>query len=278
LRRRAAAKAAPAGTGGSTSTRRAGDAKAGRRHVGLAPGAEPAKVVKAFVDFQNDVTAKDIGQAVREGMRSIEHVKRFTTNGMATDQGKTSNVHGLSIAAEIGSASRCRRSALTTFRPPYTPVTFGAIVGHSRGALFDVDAPDADAFLGRGAGRRVRGCRQWKRAWYFPKPGEDMHAAVAARMPDGARGRRHLRRLDARQDRGPGRTPPTFMEPLYTNAWRSSAPALPLWHHAARGRLRHGRRRVGRLAEDRFHVTTTTGGAARVLHHMEDYSRPSSRI
>ena len=68
--------------------------------IGSAPGAGADTTVKAFVDFQNDVTAKDVRLAVREGMHSIEHVKRFTTNGMATDQGKTSNLHGLAIAAE----------------------------------------------------------------------------------------------------------------------------------------------------------------------------------
>jgi sarcosine oxidase, subunit alpha len=91
--------------------------------------------IKAFVDYQNDVTAKDIKLAIREGFRSIEHIKRYTTNGMATDQGKTSNLNGLQIAstalgkpvADIG---------LTTFRPPYTPQTFGALAGHAKDDLF----------------------------------------------------------------------------------------------------------------------------------------------
>src|SRR5690606_22054780 len=102
-------------------------------------GEGPAKnghAGKAFVDFQNDVTAKDIRLAVREGFRSIEHVKRFTTNGMATDQGKTSNMHGLAIAAEA-QGKPVPEVGLTTFRPPYTPVTFGALVGHARGSLFE---------------------------------------------------------------------------------------------------------------------------------------------
>jgi sarcosine oxidase subunit alpha len=81
----------------------------GRQHDRRRTGRGPGKVVKAFVDFQNDVTAKDIRLAVQEGMHSIEHVKRFTTNGMATDQGKLSNLHGLAIAAECW-ASRSRRS------------------------------------------------------------------------------------------------------------------------------------------------------------------------
>ncbi|RVD49123.1 sarcosine oxidase subunit alpha, partial [Mesorhizobium sp. M7A.F.Ca.ET.027.03.2.1] len=107
-----------------------------RGMLGAAPGAGPDTTVKAFVDFQNDVTAKDIRQAVHEGMRSIEHVKRFTTNGMATDQGKTSNMHGLAIAAET-LGKPIPEVGLTTFRAPYTPVTFGAIVSHARGPLFD---------------------------------------------------------------------------------------------------------------------------------------------
>jgi sarcosine oxidase subunit alpha len=92
--------------------------------------------VKAFVDFQNDVTAKDIGLALREGFESIEHLKRYTTTGMATDQGKTSNMAALGLVAE-----RLNRPVpqvgTTTFRMPYTPVTFGALIGAHRGALFD---------------------------------------------------------------------------------------------------------------------------------------------
>src|SRR6185312_3736844 len=107
-----------------------------RGMAGAAPGAGPDSTAKAFVDFQNDVTAKDIRLAVGQGMRSIEHVKRFTTNGMATDQGKTSNLHGLAIAADT-LGKTMPEVGLTTFRPPYTPVTFGAIVNHSRGPLFE---------------------------------------------------------------------------------------------------------------------------------------------
>src|SRR5690606_6084985 len=84
---------------------------------------------KAFVDFQNDVTAKDIRLAVREGFKSIEHIKRYTTTGMATDQGKTSNINGLAIASDaVGKAAPS--VGLTTFRPPYTPTSFGAFTGY----------------------------------------------------------------------------------------------------------------------------------------------------
>jgi sarcosine oxidase subunit alpha len=91
---------------------------------------------RAFVDFQNDVTVKDIELAVREGFESVEHMKRYTTTGMATDQGKTSNMSALKIVSQ--SLNRpIPDIGTTTFRPPYTPVTFGALIGPARGALFD---------------------------------------------------------------------------------------------------------------------------------------------
>ncbi len=239
--------------------------------AGAAPGAEPDKTVKAFVDFQNDVTAKDIGQAVREGMRSIEHVKRFTTNGMATDQGKTSNLHGLAIAAEV-LGKPMPEVGLTTFRPPYTPVTFGAIVGHGRGALFDPTRRTPTHGWAEAHGAVFEDVGLWKRAWYFPRTGEDMHAAVAreCRTVREAAGIFDASTLGKIEVVGPDAA--EFMELLYTNPWKKLGV----------GRCRYGIMLredgfiyddgvVGRLADDRFHVTTTTGGAARVLHHMEDY-------
>ncbi|MGG2473986.1 sarcosine oxidase subunit alpha, partial [Rhizobium sp. BR5] len=104
--------------------------------IGAAEGAGEGTGVKAFIDFQHDVCAKDIRLAVREGMHSVEHIKRFTTNGMASDQGKMSNMHGLAIASEALGRD-LPKVGLTTFRQPYTPVTFGTLINHSRGALFD---------------------------------------------------------------------------------------------------------------------------------------------
>ncbi|MBN9071259.1 MAG: sarcosine oxidase subunit alpha [Rhizobiales bacterium] len=239
--------------------------------LGAGPGAGPDTTVKAFVDFQNDVTAKDIRQAVREGMRSIEHVKRFTTNGMATDQGKTSNMLGLAIAAETLDKD-IPQVGLTTFRAPYTPVTFGAIVNHSRGALFDPTRKTAIHPWAEANGAVFEDVGQWKRAWYFPRAGEDMHAAVNREC---ATVRRTAGLFDAStlgkiEVAGPDAA--TFMELLYTNPWQKLEP----------GRCRYGLMLredgfiyddgvVGRLAPDRFHVTTTTGGAARVMNMMEDY-------
>ncbi len=239
--------------------------------VGAAPGAGRDTTVKAFVDFQNDVTAKDIRQAVKEGMRSIEHVKRFTTNGMATDQGKTSNLHGLAIAAEM-LGREIPEVGLTTFRPPFTPVTYGALVAHSRGKLFDPTRRTAMHEWSERQGAVFEDVGQWKRAWYYPKSGEDMHAAVnrecrTVRQNAGMFDASTLGKIEV-----VGPDAAAFMELLYTNPWQKLEP----------GRCRYGIMLredgfiyddgvVGRLSPERFHVTTTTGGAARVLHHMEDY-------
>jgi sarcosine oxidase subunit alpha len=239
--------------------------------LGSGPGAGAGTTVKAFVDFQNDVTAKDIRQAVHEGMRSIEHVKRFTTNGMATDQGKTSNMHGLAIAAET-LGKEIPEVGLTTFRAPYTPVTFGAIVNHARGPLFDPTRRTATHAWAEAQGAVFEDVGQWKRAWYFPKPGEDMHAAVnrecvTVRKTAGLFDASTLGKIEV-----VGPDAAKFMELLYTNPWEK----LEV------GRCRYGIMLredgfiyddgvVGRLAPDRFHVTTTTGGAARVMNMMEDY-------
>jgi len=239
--------------------------------LGSGPGAGAGTTVKAFVDFQNDVTAKDIRQAVHEGMRSIEHVKRFTTNGMATDQGKTSNMHGLAIAAETLNKP-IPQVGLTTFRAPYTPVTFGAIVNHARGPLFDPTRKTPIHPWAEANGAVFEDVGNWKRAWYFPKPGEDMHAAVnrecvTVRQAAGLFDASTLGKIEV-----VGPDAAKFMELLYTNPWEK----------LEAGRCRYGIMLredgfiyddgvVGRLAADRFHVTTTTGGAPRVMNMMEDY-------
>ncbi len=264
------AEAAEAG-GGSLSV--SGEAAFGWTGgmIGAAEGAGKETTVKAFVDFQHDVTAKDIRLAVREGMQSIEHIKRFTTNGMASDQGKLSNMHGLAIAAEV-LGKDIPQVGLTTFRAPYTPVTYGTLIAHSRGDLFDParKTPLHGELVKQGA--EFEDVGNWKRAWYFPRRGEDMHAAVnrecrTAREVAGIFDASTLGKIEV-----VGPDAAKFLNLLYTNAWDTLKP----------GKCRYGIMTredgfvyddgvVGRLAEDRFHVTTTTGGAPRVLHHMEDY-------
>ncbi|WP_430439735.1 sarcosine oxidase subunit alpha [Shinella sp.] len=239
--------------------------------AGAGEGAGVDTTVKAFVDFQNDVCAKDIRLAVREGMHSIEHIKRFTTNGMATDQGKLSNIHGLAIASEVLNRE-IPKIGLTTFRAPYTPVTFGALISHSRGDLFDPARKTPVHAWEEAHGAVFEDVGNWKRAWYYPRPGETMHDAVnrECRTVRSAAGLFDASTLGKIEVVGPDAA--EFLNLMYTNAWDTLKP----------GRCRYGIMLredgfvyddgvVGRLAEDRFHVTTTTGGAPRVMNHMEDY-------
>jgi len=240
-------------------------------HIGAAKGAGPDSAAKAFVDYQNDVTAKDIRLAVREGYRSIEHVKRYTTTGMATDQGKMSNMHGLAIAAHM-LEKPIPEVGLTTFRSPYTPVTFGTLIGHNKGELFDVTRRTPMYDWAKENGADFEDVGNWKRAWYFPKNGEDMHTSTAreTKTTREVAGLFDASTLGKIEVVGPDAV--KFMNLMYTNAWDS----LKV------GRCRYGIMTredgfvyddgvVARMAEDRFHVTTTTGGAPRVLNMMEDY-------
>ncbi|MGB3815804.1 MAG: sarcosine oxidase subunit alpha [Shinella sp.] len=239
--------------------------------AGSGEGAGVDTTVKAFVDFQNDVCAKDIRLAVREGMHSIEHIKRFTTNGMATDQGKLSNIHGLAIASEVLNRE-IPKIGLTTFRAPYTPVTFGTLISHSRGDLFDPARKTPMHAWEEAHGALFEDVGNWKRAWYYPRAGETMHDAVnrECRTVRNAAGIFDASTLGKIEVVGPDAA--EFLNLMYTNAWDTLKP----------GRCRYGIMLredgfvyddgvVGRLAEDRFHVTTTTGGAPRVMNHMEDY-------
>ena len=226
---------------------------------------------KAFVDFQNDVTANDIQLAVREGYHSVEHVKRYTTTGMATDQGKTSNINALAILSRER-ASDIPSVGTTTFRMPYTPTSIGMIAGRDIGGLFDpVRTTPMDKWH-RAAGAKFEHVGQWMRAWYYPKDGETMQEAVtreveAARKYAGLLDASTLGKIDIR-----GRDAAEFLNRIYTNSW------LKL----GIGKCRYGLMCkddgmvmddgvTTRLAEDHFHMTTTTGGAAGVLDWLEEW-------
>jgi sarcosine oxidase subunit alpha len=232
---------------------------------------------KAFVDFQNDVTTKDLAIATSEGFRAIEHVKRYTTAGMATDQGKTGNLNTLAAVAALTGRS-IPEIGLTTFRPPYTPVTFGTFAGAARGDLFDpirrTPIDDQDAVF--------EDVGTWQRARYFPRPGETMRQAVAreCRAVRNDLGLFDASTLGKIEVVGPDSA--EFLNRMYTGDFARLEP----------GRCKYGLLLgedgfirddgvIARLAPDRFHVTTTTGGAAGVLHHMEDYLQtefPSLRV
>ncbi len=271
----AAAREAAAAAGFSVPEARALVVEGAPTAYGGTLGAPPHVLgdrrLKAFVDYQNDVCVKDLELAVQEGMRSIEHVKRYTTTGMATDQGKLSNLNALAVAA-AAQHKPIPEVGLTTFRPPYTPVTFGAFAGPARGDLFDPirRTPMHDWASDRGAAFEDVGL--WKRAWYFPRAGESMHDSVAreCRTARASVGLFDASTLGKIEVVGPDAA--VFLERMYGNAFRKLEP----------GRCRYGLMLneagflmddgvIARLAPDRFHVTTTTGGAPRVLAHMEDY-------
>lgn len=225
----------------------------------------------AFVDLQHDVTTKDLKLAAQEGFRSIEHVKRYTTTGMATDQGKTSNLNAMAITAE-NTGKTIPQVGLTTFRQPYTPVTFGSLAGHNRGDLFDPVRRTPIHAWAEAQGAAFEDVGLWKRAHYFPKAGEDAHQAVArecatVRTTAGVFDASTLGKIEV-----VGPDAAEFLERMYVNPWKK----LEV------GRCRYGVLLneagfiiddgvVGRIATDVFHVTTTTGGAQRVLTMMEDY-------
>ncbi len=231
---------------------------------------DPRKV-KAFVDFQNDVTAKDVRLATQEGFRSIEHVKRYTTTGMATDQGRLSNINALAIVSK--ELKRPETAiGLTTFRPPYSPTTFGNFAGIARGPLFDPVRTTPIHGWAVEHGAKFEDVGIWKRAHFFPRGGEDIHAAVAreCRAVRTSVGMFDASTLGKIEVVGPDAA--EFVDRLYTNPFKKLAV----------GSLRYGVMLredgfvmddgvIARIAEDRFHITTTTGGAPRVLNHMEDY-------
>ncbi|PQP25816.1 2Fe-2S iron-sulfur cluster-binding protein [Rhodococcus opacus] len=224
-----------------------------------------------FVDVQRDATVADLARAVGAGMTSMEHIKRYTTIGTAHDQGKTSGVISSGITAEL-LGRPIETLGTTTFRPPYTPVAFAALAGRSRGALFDPERVTAlhDWHVGRGAVFEDVG--QWKRPRYYPLPGEDMDAAVlrecaAVRRSIGILDGSTLGKIDVQ-----GPDAGVLLDMVYTNMMST----LKV------GMVRYGVMcgvdgmviddgTVMRLADDRFQVFTTTGGAAKILDWMEEW-------
>jgi sarcosine oxidase subunit alpha len=228
---------------------------------------------KAFVDWQHDVTTRDLKLATQEGFRSIEHIKRYTTTGMATDQGKTSNLNALGVvSSEIGQP--IPKIGLTTFRMPYTPITFGSFAGFQRGDLFDPARLTPTHPWAKSRGAVFEDVGLWKRARYFPKSNEDMHAAVArecvaVRNSCGIFDASTLGKIEV-----VGKDAATFMNRMYVNAWSNLAVGRSKYGVLCRDDgFVYDDGVVARTAENRFHVTTTTGGAARVLALMEDYAQ-----
>jgi sarcosine oxidase subunit alpha len=224
---------------------------------------------KQFIDYQNDVSAADIFLAAREGFESVEHVKRYTAMGFGTDQGKLGNINGMAILAQALNKT-IPETGTTTFRPNYTPVSFGTFAGRELGEFFDPVRKTALHEWHVEQGAVFEDVGNWKRPWYYPRAAEGLHEAVAreslaVRTSVGILDASTLGKIDIQ---GPDSA--KLLNWVYTNPW---------------SRLEVGKCRYGlmldengmifddgvtvRLADQHYLMTTTTGGAARVLTWLE---------
>ena len=226
---------------------------------------------KQFVDLQNDVTAADVELAAREGYRSVEHLKRYTTLGMGTDQGKTSNLNGIAILA--GALEKPAGSVgVTTYRPPYTPVTVGALAGRDSGRFLAPTraTPLQDWHEDNGAVFTPAGL--WQRPHYYPRPGESPVDAVnrevlAVRQGVGIVDVSTLGRIDLH-----GGDVAEFLNRVYINGFKTLAIGMCRYGVMLRddGRI-FDDGTVARMADNHYIITTTTANAGPVMAHLEYY-------
>ncbi|MBR9764785.1 MAG: sarcosine oxidase subunit alpha family protein [Rhodobacteraceae bacterium] len=234
-------------------------------------GASYDKRAKTWLDFQNDVKVSDIQLAAQEGYESVEHAKRYTTLGMATDQGKLSNINGLAVLSDALNEA-IPQVGTTTFRPPYTPISMGAIAGQGRGETFQPLRRTPIHAWHEAHGVQWEPVGHWRRPYAFPKAGESTHDAVNREITTV---REKVGLLDASTlgkliVKGPdaGR----FLDMLYTNMMSTLKP----------GRCRYGLMCnengfliddgvVARIDENTFLCHTTTGGADTIHAHMEEW-------
>jgi heterotetrameric sarcosine oxidase alpha subunit len=225
---------------------------------------------KAFVDLQNDVTAKDVEIAYREGFRAVEHLKRYTTLGMATEQGKTSNVNGHALMAHL-TGQKMAEAGTTRYRPPHVPIAIGALAGPHVGAHFKATRyPSGHAWaLENGASMVEVG--QWLRPRWFARPGEKdwlesvTREARTVRAAAGVCDVSTLGKIDIQ-----GRDAGAFLDRVYVNMFSSLAV----------GKARYGLMlredgfvlddgTTARLGPDHYVMSTTTGNAGKVMQHLE---------
>jgi sarcosine oxidase subunit alpha len=229
-----------------------------------------ASTSKSFVDFQNDVTRDDVALAAREGYRSVELLKRYTTLGMGTDQGKTSNINGLAILAALTERS-IPEVGTTVFRPPFTPVALGAFAGHHRGKSLRPTRLTSGHAWATEQGASFVEAGAWLRALMFPRPGEKdwlqttVREVNAVRSTVGVCDVSTLGKIDVQ-----GRDAGVFLDRIYTNMM-STVPV---------GKVRYGLMlredgfvfddgTVARLGADHYLVSTTTANAPKVMQHLE---------
>jgi sarcosine oxidase subunit alpha len=224
----------------------------------------------AFIDPQNDVTTKDVTVAQREGFRRVEHLKRYTTLGMATDQGKAGNVIGLAIMAEL-SGRTIPDTGTTVYRPPFAPIAIGALAGTSRGKAFRPTRLPPSHNYAKSQGGVFVEAGQWLRAQWFPQAGESEwresvdREVTTVRSKVGVCDVSTLGKIDIQ-----GADAATLLDRIYVNTFST----LPV------GKARYGLMlredgfamddgTTSRLADDHFYMTTTTANAARVMQHLE---------
>ncbi|OYU18049.1 MAG: sarcosine oxidase subunit alpha [Rhodobacteraceae bacterium PARR1] len=234
-------------------------------------GATHALKSKMWLDYQNDVKVSDVQLAAREGYESVEHTKRYTTLGMATDQGKLSNINGLAVLAQALNED-IPQVGTTTFRPPYTPVTLGALAGESRGEIFQPLRKTPMHGWHEAKGAYLEPVGLWRRPYCFPRTGETHEQAVHREVLNT---RSALGLLDASTlgkiiVKGPDAG--KFLDMLYTGVMST----LPI------GKCRYGLMCneqgflsddgvVARIDEDTWLCHTTSGGADRIHAWMEDW-------
>lgn len=234
-------------------------------------GANTKLKFKAFLDYQNDVKVSDVQLAAQEGYTSVEHTKRYTTLGMASDQGKLSNINGLAILSE-SLGQQIPATGTTTFRPPYTPISFGSMAGEARGEIFQPLRKTPMHAWHEAHGVFFEPVGHWRRPYTYPKSGESHRDAVNREIVNT---RTNVGLLDATTlgkliVKGPDAG--KFLDMLYTNMMST----LPV------GKCRYGLMCnengflsddgvVVRLAEDTWLCHTTTGGADRIHAHMEEW-------
>jgi sarcosine oxidase subunit alpha len=267
-----AAEGAGGAPGGLATPSGEGPPETGPAPAPVTPArAGPALRAKAFLDLQNDVKVSDVELAAREGYASVEHAKRYTTLGMATDQGKLSNLPGLAVLAGALGAPEAAVGT-TTFRPPYAPVTLGALAGEARGPLFKpTRRTPVDAWHDAN-GAHWEPVADWRRPYCFRRPGESVEAAVRREVLNA---RANVGLLDAStlgklMVSGPDAA--RFLDLIYTGVMSSLAV----------GRCRYGLMCnengflfddgvVARLSETAFLCHTTSGGAERVHGWLEEW-------
>ncbi|MEU4996842.1 sarcosine oxidase subunit alpha family protein [Streptomyces sp. NPDC021622] len=236
-------------------------------------GSDPAAWDTHFVDLQRDVTVADVWRSTGAGMRGVEHVKRYTSLGTANDQGKTSGVNAIGVIAEaLGAGASPGEIGTTAYRAPYTPVAFAALAGRERGELFDPERTTSIHPWHVAHGALFEDVGQWKRPWYYPGAGEDMDAAVARECRAAREGVAFMDASTLGKIEIWGADAGEFLNRVYTNAFKKLKPGMARYGVMCKpdGMIFDDGVTL-RLEENRYFMTTTTGGAAGVLDWLEEW-------